>query len=213
MALPSSGAISLNQMHVEVGGSSGTTASINDSDIRGLANKNANSVMSFNEWYGTLYNQRSFTFTCGEVTYTPSGSKFATNLRGWDPAGYFLSGAPVSSLGSGSPQFVRYNGNRMIRILACVQGFTILKDIRIVFDSPSPAIPTPINSTTNMQTILSLPVGFLTFGSNIRYQMASSTFFSQVGTTFRSSLNYADPNFNAGQGTLPASGSCTLTFS
>ena len=36
MALPSSGAISLNQMHVEVGGSSGSTCTINDSDIRGL---------------------------------------------------------------------------------------------------------------------------------------------------------------------------------
>ena len=36
MALPTSGAISLNQMHTEVGGSSGTIASINDADIRGL---------------------------------------------------------------------------------------------------------------------------------------------------------------------------------
>ena len=33
MPLPSSGAISLNQIHVEAGGSSGTTASLNDSDI------------------------------------------------------------------------------------------------------------------------------------------------------------------------------------
>ena len=37
MALPSSGnSISLNQMHVEVGGSSGSQVSINDADIRGL---------------------------------------------------------------------------------------------------------------------------------------------------------------------------------
>ena len=46
MALPSSGAISLNQMHVEVGGSSGTAASINDSDIRGLAFKSSGAQMS-----------------------------------------------------------------------------------------------------------------------------------------------------------------------
>ena len=36
MALQTSGAISLNDIHVEAGGSSGTQASMNDSDIRGL---------------------------------------------------------------------------------------------------------------------------------------------------------------------------------
>ena len=36
MALQSSGAISLDDMHVELGESSGTTVSINDSDVRGL---------------------------------------------------------------------------------------------------------------------------------------------------------------------------------
>lgn len=52
MTLPSSGAISLNQMHVEAGGSSGAIASINDADIRGLISKNSGAQMSFNEWYG-----------------------------------------------------------------------------------------------------------------------------------------------------------------
>ena len=33
MALPTSGALSLNAIHVEAGGTSGTTASLNDSDI------------------------------------------------------------------------------------------------------------------------------------------------------------------------------------
>ena len=37
MALPTSGnSISLNQIHIEAGGSSATTCSLNDSDIRGL---------------------------------------------------------------------------------------------------------------------------------------------------------------------------------
>jgi len=52
MALQSSGAISLNDIHVEAGGSSGTTASINDSDIRGLIGKASGATMSFSEWYG-----------------------------------------------------------------------------------------------------------------------------------------------------------------
>ena len=52
MALQSSGAISLNEIHIEAGGSSGTTASINDSDIRDLIDKSSGATMSFNEWYG-----------------------------------------------------------------------------------------------------------------------------------------------------------------
>ena len=52
MPLQTSGAISLNQIHVEAGGTSGTTASINDSDIRNLIGKASGATMSFNEWYG-----------------------------------------------------------------------------------------------------------------------------------------------------------------
>ena len=52
MALPNSGPLSLNQIHVEAGGSSGSEASINDSDIRGLIGKSSAAQMSFSEWYG-----------------------------------------------------------------------------------------------------------------------------------------------------------------
>jgi len=52
MGLQSSGAISLNDIHIEAGGSSGTQASINDSDIRALISKSSGAQMSFNEWYG-----------------------------------------------------------------------------------------------------------------------------------------------------------------
>lgn len=52
MALQTSGAISLNEIHVEAGGTSGTLCTINDSDIRGLIGKASEATMSFNEWYG-----------------------------------------------------------------------------------------------------------------------------------------------------------------
>ena len=52
MALQTSGQISLNDIHVEAGGSSGTQASINDADIRGLISKGSGVQMSFNECYG-----------------------------------------------------------------------------------------------------------------------------------------------------------------
>ena len=52
MPLPSSGAISLDQMHVEAGGTSGTQCSINDADIRDMISKGSGVQMSFSEWYG-----------------------------------------------------------------------------------------------------------------------------------------------------------------
>ena len=50
--IPTSGAISLNQMHTEVGGASGAQVSLNDPDIRGLIGKASGAAMSFSEWYG-----------------------------------------------------------------------------------------------------------------------------------------------------------------
>ena len=59
MALQTSGAISLNDIHVEAGGTSGTTASMNDTDIRGLqaaAGRTINSTLGgetdFADYYG-----------------------------------------------------------------------------------------------------------------------------------------------------------------
>ena len=77
MALQSSGAISLNDMHVEAGGTSGTQASLNDEDIRGLINKASGTQMSFNEWYGasgviTEYGgdaQTAYAYATGSVPF------------------------------------------------------------------------------------------------------------------------------------------------
>jgi len=52
MPLQSSGAISLNQIHIEAGGSSQSQASLNDGDIRGLIGKSSTASNSFSEYYG-----------------------------------------------------------------------------------------------------------------------------------------------------------------
>jgi len=84
MALPTSGAISLNQMHVEAGGSSGTIASINDADIRALIGKGSGVTMSFNEWYGASSALDTQTVTVGYQAaqqYLNSGyGSFTTGL-------------------------------------------------------------------------------------------------------------------------------------
>ena len=52
MALPSSGAISLNEIHIEAGGSSGSQVSLNDSDVRDIKELSSGASSSFNNFYG-----------------------------------------------------------------------------------------------------------------------------------------------------------------
>lgn len=52
MALQSSGAISLNDIHIEAGGSTATQVSVSDTDVRGLIDKASSTAASFSEWYG-----------------------------------------------------------------------------------------------------------------------------------------------------------------
>lgn len=52
MPLQTSGAISLNDIHVEAGGTSGTQCTINDADILNLISKTSSTQMGFDEWYG-----------------------------------------------------------------------------------------------------------------------------------------------------------------
>ena len=52
MGLQSTGAISLDDLHVEVGGTSGTTCSLNDADIRALINVGDSAGQSIQQYYG-----------------------------------------------------------------------------------------------------------------------------------------------------------------
>lgn len=52
MTLQASGAISLDDIHVEAGGTTGTLASINDTDIRNLISSTPGTTVSFDDFYG-----------------------------------------------------------------------------------------------------------------------------------------------------------------
>lgn len=77
MPLPSSGAITLNQIHVEAGGSSGTQAALNDTDIRAMIGKSSGASNSFSEYYGVSASAPTATYK-GRLQTTgngfPSGS-------------------------------------------------------------------------------------------------------------------------------------------
>ena len=64
MALQTSGQISLNDIHVEAGGTSGSQVAINDSDVRSLISASSASEMEFADFYGAA----------NEVTLTSAGN-------------------------------------------------------------------------------------------------------------------------------------------
>ena len=82
MALPSSGnPISLNQIHVEAGGISGTSCFLNDSDIRALIGKGSGVAMFFDEWHGAV-NEFALSFT--QTSWSTNLPGAARNQRyGW----------------------------------------------------------------------------------------------------------------------------------
>lgn len=80
MALQTSGAISLNDMHVELGATSGTEVSLNDADIRGLINKASGAQASFSEWYGAA---NAYAYTISSNVQNADARTLAL-ADGWD---------------------------------------------------------------------------------------------------------------------------------
>ena len=89
MTLQTSGAISLNQIHVEAGGTTGTQASLNDSDIRVIAGAPSGAI-DFADCYGvTLVTVTQGSQSVTQATYYgfsnnsgSLGSRTPTNVNG-----------------------------------------------------------------------------------------------------------------------------------
>ena len=80
MAIQGSGQVSLNDLHVEAGGTSGTQCSFNDSDIRGLISKGSATQMRMDEWYGAA---NVFTLTISSHVANANLNTLAVNA-GWN---------------------------------------------------------------------------------------------------------------------------------
>lgn len=95
MTLQTSGAISLNQIHIEAGGSSGTQVSLNDTDVRYLTNVGSGASSAFNSFYGKsrhrvtagsgTYNSVSFT---GYKTSSPTMGSVDDSDLTWTTASW-----------------------------------------------------------------------------------------------------------------------------
>ena len=112
MPLQSSGQISLNDLHVEAGGTSGTQCSMNDSDIRGLISAAANSQMTFSSFYGASSQLWSTNVTLGHFSFK------AVNSYGY---GLDLNGNYFGSISDNTIDFIN-NGNATAELVSVYNG-------------------------------------------------------------------------------------------
>ncbi|MDB2498478.1 hypothetical protein N9X90_04750 [Alphaproteobacteria bacterium] len=123
MAIAGSGAITMDQFHVEAGGTSGDECSLNDSDIRGLIDKSDGATMAMNEWYGAsaaFYSfeiTKSLRFNSGDephLTRTPgsAGNRKTMTFSAWVKPGNVKNGR---LFGAGTDNYIAfdYDGNKI----------------------------------------------------------------------------------------------------
>ena len=103
MPLPTSGQITLDQIHVEAGGSTGTEAKMNDTDIRTLAGVPSGEI-SFSDLHGKS----------AAAVYVGAASLGPTNHPAWDSSSE--ASPNVSSIGQ--------NGDLVILIHGCGSGMS-----------------------------------------------------------------------------------------
>ena len=156
MALATSGALTLDQIHVEAGGSTGTTCSLNDSDIRGLtaaAGKTINSTLGttidFDDFYGAS-GVPSATITNGYYYYYLIGAN--SRYRGL---------SSELSYGSISPSTPTFTGIANGNVLEDAYGFaSVTGNFRRIFihfsDTPNSI------SNTNSSAFTSVTIGSTT---------------------------------------------------
>ena len=202
MALATSGALTLDQIHIEAGGSTGTTCSLNDSDIRGLtaaSGRTINSTLGTNIDFADFYGASSVaaSYTRSSITpasYIPSPSfgtrsyLFYENTNYSDRYSIYANGNSGTSgqnvQDSGAAQFVDSNGDTQTLVrIAYSEGYKNNAIFVVTLLGH--------NVTSNWSlTIGSLPA--ITPGSNFTGQSGFSTWIAQSNsnnTVTDSSLN------------------------
>ena len=197
MALQNSGAISLNDIHIEAGGTSGTQASINDADIRGLISKGSGSQMAFNEWYGASAFDTTANGTAG-YQVTTVNSKFGSSSYTSTGIGITFTSA---TMGSWTDQ-----------TMSGTNGAFNLNDI-FTSDDANRIVQIVISGTGGIGSTFANWTGY-------RYIKATGSngtnliiFDSNQSSNGYTSLNGTTWSHNSAANLMPSSGAVTLTLS
>lgn len=189
MALQTSGQISLNDIHLELSGTSGTQVSMNDSDVRGLISKASGAQMAINEWYGA-----------SALTVLAGGTgTMGIYTRGTYSPGYWGYQSTVStgslSLTTGSFAAAFGTGASNVHIYNEISG-TITNDntIRLEINPQGVSVP------THLWTQLKISIG----GSNYTWNRTSfstqyfgypNSFYYLINTTLPFSTRSSGTSF------------------
>ena len=120
MALPTSGLLTLNDIHQEAGGTSGTACTLNDTDIRGLneasgrvINNTQGTAVEIADFYGAA-NSLSFVINNAQGGYYGGGaSSYKTN--GWAVPGFHSKiTSNLGSINSGSTSSSSFFGGNAV---------------------------------------------------------------------------------------------------
>ena len=225
MPLPASGnSLSLNQMHIEAGGSSGTTCSLNDADIRGLISKSSGVAMAFNEWFGASASVADYstTLTAGHtsVTTTIGYSSSTSAARGFltTSASLPMFGTTTNNIGSlsSTSNSNYFGGNTLhgISMLGTVGQTTGTIYLHVATSGQSNSDSTfkeiVINGTTYTRSSGTY--------SSYTYNHQGNTFdytgwsWSGVQANLSNSSATISNTASVAMGPFPGGGTCTVTF-
>ena len=142
MPLQTSGAISLNDIHVEAGGTSGTTCSINDSDIRSLSPASGYTIPTGS---GTTIDFGDFCGASSAAVYVGAAALGPTQHPNWDSSSE--ASPNVSSIGQ--------NGDLVILVHGCGSGMSnyFLDGLKINDSSALNTVAEYSTSSTSSGTI------------------------------------------------------------
>ena len=200
MALPTSGALTLDQIHVEAGGSSGATSSLNDTDIRGLTaasgrtiNSTQGTEIDFADFYGasgipasysrsSIIPARYTSFNVFQYLYYEN-TNYSNTYSIYSGGTEGVAGQNVQD--SGAAQFIDSNGDTQTLVrISYGEGFKTNANFRVKMLGH--------NATSNW----SLALGSLTItpGSNF-VSVSGSTWIAQSNTN-TTSTNSSLTSFN-----------------
>lgn len=132
MGTPASGTITLNEVHVEAGGSSGSQCSFNDSDIRSICNSSVGSQFSMSDMYERAADF-SFSGTTGSngQTTTSGYISITSYQRGFTPSSSSIDSGGTRGSMSPTSESSYFGGSTTTGIQTTSIGVTTSKTLFI----------------------------------------------------------------------------------
>ena len=187
MSISASGAVSLNTIHTEAGGSSGTTCSLGDSDIRAIIG-NSSGANNMNAYRG---HDNELTLSCGQYIVTVNKVDYPYNGVGGVPNGVSMGSFTDASTNAG--------------------GTT--RSINSLYTGTNGTTPEIIIPGNTSSTSFSNLFGYskIKSGSNVYFD--SSLTVSIVYNSTNNTTSYGISSGTSGLTAFPSSGSVTVKFS